>query len=289
MYGKFYSNVSEFYDLCYSFLLKHEAENNLIFGILDALKVDIHAYDPTHDPVLILIYDNSEIVLVSIRTPPYNQIISLTSNLKSIPVLVDLLIRNNHEISGILGFKKGAQVFNERWKVKKGKKSVLYMNERSYQLKEVNRDIQDRHLFESASEEDKELLISWGKEFIKEIHVNAPHEQILRNIQRMEVIIPKSIQRKDVFVLKASGTIVSIARTSRGTPNGQAITLVYTPPHFRYQGYATELVAKLCNLVLKSGKKFCYLFTDLANPTSNSVYMKIGFQPVIDVDEYRFE
>ena len=289
MYGKFYSDITKFYDLCYSFLIKHEAENNLIFGLLNALKVDIHAYDPIHDPILILIYDNAEIMLASIRTPPYNQIISVTDNLESITILVDLLIKHNHEIPGVHGFKKGAQVFADLWKTKKDKNPVLYMNERIYQLTEVNRDIEDRFLFRLASEEDKELLINWGKEFMKEIHLNAPHEQLIRNIQRMEVIIPKSIKKKDIFVLKTPDTIVSIARTSRGTPNGQAITLVYTPPQFRGQGYATELVAKLCNLVIKSGKKFCYLFTDLANPTSNSVYMKVGFQPVIDVDEYRFE
>jgi len=289
MYGKYYSDVNEFYDLCYSFLIKHEAENNLIFGILDALKVDIHAYDPTHDPVLILIYDNSEIVLASIRTPPYNQIISVTDQIESITVLVDLLIRYNHEIPGIHGFKKGAQVFAELWKAKKGKNPVLYMNERIYQLKEVNQRIQDRFLFENASEGVKELLIKWGKHFVKEIHINAPPEQLDRIVQRMEVIIPKSIQKKNIFILKAHGTIVSIARASRGTPNGQAITLVYTPPQYRHQGYATELVAKLCTIVLKSDKKFCYLYTDLSNPTSNSVYIKVGFQPVIDVDEYRFE
>ena len=39
-------------------------------------------------------------------------------------------------------------------------------------------------------------------------------------------------------------------------------------------------------LMLDSGRQFCALFTDLANPTSNSIYQKMGYQAVCDVDEY---
>ena len=37
-----------------------------------------------------------------------------------------------------------------------------------------------------------------------------------------------------------------------------------------------------------AGHRFCLLFTDLANPTSNEIYRAIGCEPVCDVDEYRF-
>jgi uncharacterized protein len=38
---------------------------------------------------------------------------------------------------------------------------------------------------------------------------------------------------------------------------------------------------------LGAGRRFCFLFTDLANPTSNKIYQQIGYQPVTDVDQYR--
>ena len=72
------------------------------------------------------------------------------------------------------------------------------------------------------------------------------------------------------------------------TPNGVRVTLVYTPPAVRGHGYASSCVAALSALLLASGRKYCFLFTDLANPTSNSIYTKIGYRPVCDVDEYRF-
>jgi hypothetical protein len=38
--------------------------------------------------------------------------------------------------------------------------------------------------------------------------------------------------------------------------------------------------------LLDSGRRYCLLFTDLANPTSNQIYRQIGYWPVCDVDLY---
>jgi predicted GNAT family acetyltransferase len=63
---------------------------------------------------------------------------------------------------------------------------------------------------------------------------------------------------------------------------------VYTPPEWRGKGYASACVAALSQLCLDSGYQFCMLYTDLANPTSNSIYQKIGYQPIGESREYRF-
>lgn len=64
---------------------------------------------------------------------------------------------------------------------------------------------------------------------------------------------------------------------------------VYTPREFRGQGYASACVAAVSQYLLESGRQFCTLFTDLGNPTSNKIYMNIGYAPVCDADEYKFE
>jgi predicted GNAT family acetyltransferase len=66
------------------------------------------------------------------------------------------------------------------------------------------------------------------------------------------------------------------------------INLVYTPPDRRRRGYATAAVAALTQQLLNSGSRYCCLYTDLANPTSNSVYRRIGYRPVCDIDQYSF-
>ena len=53
-------------------------------------------------------------------------------------------------------------------------------------------------------------------------------------------------------------------------------------------GYATAAVSSLTMRLLDRGSRYCCLYTDLANPTANSVYRRIGYQRVCDIDEYSF-
>ena len=59
-------------------------------------------------------------------------------------------------------------------------------------------------------------------------------------------------------------------------------------PTLRGRGYASNLVAAASQLQLESGRTFVFLFTDLANPTANKIYQAIGYEPVIDFDEWDF-
>jgi uncharacterized protein len=80
----------------------------------------------------------------------------------------------------------------------------------------------------------------------------------------------------------------TMAASTRPTRNGITVNNVYTPPHQRKKGYASACVAALSQKQLDSGYKYCCLFTDLANPTSNQIYMDIGYQPVCDFGEHKF-
>jgi predicted GNAT family acetyltransferase len=63
---------------------------------------------------------------------------------------------------------------------------------------------------------------------------------------------------------------------------------VYTPPEHRRRGYATALVAELSRFLLERGHRACFLYTDLANPTSNAIHERIGYQRIADAAEIRF-
>jgi uncharacterized protein len=60
---------------------------------------------------------------------------------------------------------------------------------------------------------------------------------------------------------------------------------VYTPPALCRRGYASACVAALSARLLTEGRRLCFLYTDLANPTSNAIYQKIGYRPVYDIDD----
>jgi predicted GNAT family acetyltransferase len=64
---------------------------------------------------------------------------------------------------------------------------------------------------------------------------------------------------------------------------------VYTPPEKRNRGYASSLVAALSQHLLDGGRKFCFLYTDLANPTSNKIYRALGYEHVGDSVQIFFD
>jgi uncharacterized protein len=79
-----------------------------------------------------------------------------------------------------------------------------------------------------------------------------------------------------------------MAGFARPTAKTISINAVYTPPEHRRRGYATALVAAVSEEGLRRGKAACVLYMDISNPTSNSIYQKIGYRPVSDARNYRF-
>jgi uncharacterized protein len=119
-------------------------------------------------------------------------------------------------------------------------------------------------------------------DFFRESMQDAPigDEQVRENAAR-------GVEAGDLFVWE-NDNLVTMAMRNRPTPNGIAISYVYTPPDQRRKGYASACVAALSQLLLDSGWKMCSLFTDLQNPSSNRIYMNIGYKPVGDYSKYRF-
>lgn len=85
-----------------------------------------------------------------------------------------------------------------------------------------------------------------------------------------------------VLLWEFDGRPVSMAGQARPFRGGWSITGVYTPPHLRGRGYAGAVVHALCGLLLAENATYVVLYTDLANPTSNGLYHRIGFAPVSD-------
>jgi predicted GNAT family acetyltransferase len=62
---------------------------------------------------------------------------------------------------------------------------------------------------------------------------------------------------------------------------------VYTPPERRGRGYAAAVTSLATQRLLDAGAR-PMLFTDLANPTSNGVYARLGYERVGDLARWTF-
>jgi uncharacterized protein len=131
-----------------------------------------------------------------------------------------------------------------------------------------------------ANEAELDLVSRW---------IAAFNEEALgeRTIEQARSLAQQRIAGREVYLWE---NVEPRAMAARSRPTRRSISLnaVYTPPEARRQGFATACVARLSERLLDEGFAFCVLFTDLANPTSNSIYARIGYKPVGDFALYRF-
>ena len=94
--------------------------------------------------------------------------------------------------------------------------------------------------------------------------------------------------RRRFWLWEVDGRPVSMVGAGGNTPNGIRIGPVYTPPADRGKGFARNLTAAVSRTVLDEGRRFCFLYTNVANPTANGIYRAIGYEPVTDALMVRF-
>ncbi|MCF7793734.1 MAG: GNAT family N-acetyltransferase [Candidatus Cloacimonetes bacterium] len=273
-----FDNVDPFLEKTLPILREFELENNLIIGLAFILKNDPEIYPEKY---LRAVENNGNIETIAVCTPPYKLL--LYSKLKDPsqqlePIAQD--VKRNINIPGVLAANNTSRQFAKVWKKRENIDYSPGMSERIYKLDKIRFPKQPNGKMRLADENDFELLCKWAVAFHNEAVPDAPSKEIEKSITR-------KIERQQLAIWE--DTIpVSLVGKFRPTINGISISMVYTPPEHRRKGYASALVAEFSRKLLDSGYKYITLFADLANPTSNSIYQRIGFEPVCDMQEYNF-
>lgn len=276
-----YTDVHEFYNDTYDVLMYHEAQNIIPLG---NIIIGNEGKDKTgwRDPANWLMATVSEanvIQLTAIMTPPHNITLYATDNIissKAISCLIDGL--KHRQIPGVTTEKTLAEYFAKEYTSRKGLTFKITMNQRIYELKEVNPDIKQFGVVRLLDEKDMYFFPYWAEAF------NAAN-----TYGKTEMSIPQEAESyryrlltKKLYVLEDNGVPVSMAGYTREMQTAIGVAFVYTPPYFRGKGYASSCVAQISQIALGKGFTKCVLYTDLLNPTSNSIYQKIGYVPICD-------
>lgn len=128
-----------------------------------------------------------------------------------------------------------------------------------------------------AGAADRDTLVDWVVAFREE----ASGEPSGR--AAVERAVDARLAAGSLYLWEADGRAVASAGWAGATPHGIRVNLVYTPPADRRRGYAGALVAALSQRLLDGGRALVFLHTDLANPTANGVYRRIGYRLVGEV------
>jgi hypothetical protein len=269
-----------------AFLVEHEAEHCLPLGLSLSLAAHPNLYPSQPYFVVAAERDAAEVAAAAMMTPPYRLVLSLTESREAL----ELIARDVHEFRpdtpGVTGPVPVAHRFAEIWQALTGQAFHKRMAERLYKLERVKPPSGVSGRMRRAIAGDRALLTEWLIAFQKEAfegdEVDMP--AVERTVNNMLTLPP---DMTGVYLWE-DPQAVSLTRYGGRTPHGMRIGPVYTPPEFRGRGYASACVAEVSQYLLDGGRTFCTLFTDLANPTSNHIYQTIGYEPVCDVDAYKF-
>ena len=269
-----YETVSEFAARMVPVLAAREVENCVVLGRLWELA---GARPPKNAGahVWMGVEHGGHAVAGAMLAPPHPVVLTPAPT-EAVEALAEHFARTGPWPLGVNGPASAAQVFLRAWPGRAGTvESDQHLG--LYQLTRVEKARAAPGSFRAAAADDSDMLVGWAEAFLREVGLAQAREDCA-------AIVAHRIEEGRLSVW-CDGGVVSMAGWAGRTPNGVRVNFVYTPPEFRGRGYASACVAALSRELLESGRKFCCLFTDLANPTSNRIYRAMGYRQVCD---YRY-
>ncbi|MCU0463548.1 MAG: GNAT family N-acetyltransferase [Anaerolineae bacterium] len=272
-----YDDPHAWYARAEPFLLLREARHNLMLGLSHTLRQTPGVYEGFF---LAVVEDAAgEVVGAVLRTLPYNAILSHFTDTNAISLVAQTLYDRFGVLPGVSGAPTEAEPFVATWQALTGAGATVAMPEMIYALEQVIPPAPVPGGLRPATEADKPLMARWHYNFMVDATPWAGPDYE-RSQRWAENAIASSVRR--VFFWEVDGQPVSMVGATGPTPNGIRIGPVYTPPEVRGRGYASAMTAGLSQLLLDEGRRFCFLYTDANNPTSNKIYRAIGYEYVCD-------
>ncbi len=121
---------------------------------------------------------------------------------------------------------------------------------------------------------DRGLLVDWHVAFGRESRGAAPEDPAR--------IVDDRLSHDGLMLWDADGEPVAMAGLTRHVAGVARVGEVYTPPEHRRLGYGGNITTAASQAALDAGAAEVVLYTDLANPTSNALYQRLGYEPVGD-------
>jgi GNAT superfamily N-acetyltransferase len=277
------ADAAAFLELAGPLLEADEARNNLILGVAATTVAQPNVYPSYRGWVVIA---GGTPVVAASRTPPYPLIVADPLDADGLAPLLDAVRQDDPELPGLVANTPWAEGAAAMWVDRTRSEIVLRFAEGVFALTEVADVARSPGSARQATAADRDLAVAWVSAFSHEAVRHRPEtlEQIVRSVDARLGDEHAGLW----FWEPTDGDPVSLAGFGGRTPTGIRIGPVYTPPAYRRRGYATTLVADLSRAMLTRGHRACFLYTDLANPTSNAIYERIGYRRVADAFEIRF-
>jgi len=225
-------------------------------------------------PMLFGWYDDGEVRGAVSLTPPFELLLAVVPD-DTIDALAAALRETG--LPGINGEPATAERFVAAWQPERAE---VAFEMRLYRLGELQSPAPPPGRARAGEAADVDLAARWLAAFEDDAGVKRTN---------VEAAARERIDDGRLWLWEDdAGTPVSLAARTATAAGVARIAPVYTPADQRRRGYGAAVTAACTADALARGADEVVLFTDLANPTSNSIYQSIGFRPIGDRRVVRF-
>lgn len=180
-------------------------------------------------------------------------------------------------VPGVSGVSATAACFAGQWSERVRCSVLPSQAQRILEIEHVTAPVGVGGTLRPAGEDDHHLLVTWMGAFGAEAGGTADDAA---------AVVSRRLPAGELWVWDDGGP-ASFAGLSAARAGVVRIGPVYTPKQRRRRGYASAMVATLAQALLDQPVR-SILYTDLANPVSNSIYRRVGYRAVAEVLRYDF-
>jgi predicted GNAT family acetyltransferase len=280
------ASVDEFIATTSAFRAADPLRTNVIGSVALSVSTGRSTYDDYHWWVVRA--DDGDVVGAAIRTSPFNMILA-PMPFEAARALGPSVGRDDDDLPGLSGPKDVIDAFVAGYVESKSTGSLRFLSEERrdllYELEELTTpDVEG--LGRPARDEEVERLAVMLIDFFDEVAMNPLSPTDAREN------IKKSVTAGSLYCWEVEGDVAAFAGhapvvTTESIRLGR-VGPVYTPPEYRRRGFGSAVTAHVSRQLLQRGARVM-LFTDAANPTSNSIYQQIGYRLVDEFVQMRFD
>ena len=216
--------------------------------------------------------DGGEVRGAVFRTPPFELLLAVVPD-DSTPELVAALLAAGADVPGVNGDVASVDRFATAWTAATGERATPTLALDLYELGGLQPpEPAPAGGAHAAGEADLDVAVRWYTAFQEE--TPSPVTDV------MPLVRERMDDRRLWLWEDAAGTAVSLAGRTATVAGVARIAPVFTPPEHRRHGYATAVTAACAADALARDAERVVLYTDLADPSANAMYRRIGFRPI---------
>lgn len=266
-------DVEEFLAAAGGFLKADRVQNTVILTSSETLRVQGTGMYGDVPPLFGWWGEGGEVLGAFFQSPPYPLLLSRMPPEAPAP-LAGALNARERPLAGVNSGAEEAEAFAAAWQELTGATVVPHWRQRLFRLDGLAApDPSPAGHAVVPQAEHRDLLIEWCAAFSDEIGEPA------RIVERL---VDDRLEYGGLTLWQVDRLPVAMAGRSRQVAGMARVGPVYTPPDQRGRGFGAAVTAAVSQGALDAGAEEVLLFTDLANPTSNRIYQRLGYRAVED-------